>query len=182
MKAEKIDISSRQKLGNTFFNKKITSFLFFFLLFFCFFDSFSGQKKISVQTLYKKVYFLCFFFDSQCPKAQKLYGYFLFAFSLSNRVLDLKSSCGKRQEILLAEKTFFAVLFFTTPQNRLFITNYYHDHRHVLTSFLDLSSSQLKLLSNKAKKRLSTIKLPMTKAGKNMARQDSPTPYKKFTA
>ena len=44
------------------------------------------------------------------------------------------------------------------------------------TSFLDLSSSQLKLLSNKARKRFSTIKLPITRAGRKMARHDSGAP------
>ena len=48
----------------------------------------------------------------------------------------------------------------------------------MITSFLDLSSSQLKLLSNKAKNKLRTMKLPTTKAGKKMAKQDSATPYK----
>lgn len=40
-----------------------------------------------------------------------------------------------------------------------------------LTSFLDLSSSELKLLSNKAKKRLRTMKFPITKAGRKIAKQ-----------
>ena len=44
------------------------------------------------------------------------------------------------------------------------------------TSFRDLSSSQLKLLSRRARKRFSTMKFPMTRAGRNMARQDSATP------
>jgi hypothetical protein len=45
------------------------------------------------------------------------------------------------------------------------------------TSFLDLSSSQLKLLSRRARKRLSTMKLPMTRAGRKIARQDSGFPW-----
>ena len=45
-----------------------------------------------------------------------------------------------------------------------------------LTSFLDLSSSQLKLLRRRARKRLRTMKLPMTRAGRKMARQDSGFP------
>ncbi len=48
-----------------------------------------------------------------------------------------------------------------------------------LTSFLDLSSSQLKLLRRRARKRLSTMKLPITSAGRKMARQDSATPWKR---
>lgn len=44
-------------------------------------------------------------------------------------------------------------------------------YKIVLTSFLFLSSSLLKLLSSKARKRLSTIKLPITSAGKNMKKQ-----------
>lgn len=43
--------------------------------------------------------------------------------------------------------------------------------KSLLTSFLFLSSSLLKLLSSKARKRLSTIKLPITSAGKNMKKQ-----------
>lgn len=42
-----------------------------------------------------------------------------------------------------------------------------------LTSFLFFSSSELKLLSNKAKKRLRTMKLPMTNAGRNMKKHVS---------
>ncbi len=44
------------------------------------------------------------------------------------------------------------------------------------TSFLDLSSSQLKLLRRRARKRLRTMKLPITRAGRKMARQDSGLP------
>lgn len=39
-----------------------------------------------------------------------------------------------------------------------------------ITSFLDFSSSELKLLSNKAKNKFSTIKLPITNVGRNMAK------------
>ena len=42
-----------------------------------------------------------------------------------------------------------------------------------LTCLRDLSSSQLKLLRSKAKKRLSTRKLPITKAGRNTAKHVS---------
>lgn len=40
----------------------------------------------------------------------------------------------------------------------------------LLTSFLDFSSSELKLFKSKARKRLRTMKLPMTRAGKNIAK------------
>lgn len=40
----------------------------------------------------------------------------------------------------------------------------------LLTSFFDFSSSELKLLSNKAKNKFNTIKLPMTSVGKKMAK------------
>ena len=43
----------------------------------------------------------------------------------------------------------------------------------LISSLRDLSSSQLKLLSSKAKKRLSTRKLPMTRAGRKMEKQIS---------
>lgn len=48
-----------------------------------------------------------------------------------------------------------------------------------LTSLRDFNSSQLKLLSNRAKKRLSTKKLPITKAGRKMEKQIS-EPYYMF--
>jgi hypothetical protein len=38
------------------------------------------------------------------------------------------------------------------------------------TSFLVLSSSELKLLSNRAKNKLSTMKFPITKVGRKTAR------------
>ena len=44
------------------------------------------------------------------------------------------------------------------------------------TSFLDLSSSQLKLLRRRARKRFRTIKFPITRAGRNIAKQDSGAP------
>lgn len=48
-------------------------------------------------------------------------------------------------------------------------------NRWPLTSFFDLSSSELKLLSNKAKNKLRTMKLPMTSVGRKMAKQvDAP--------
>lgn len=50
-------------------------------------------------------------------------------------------------------------------------------YQKTLTSFLDLSSSELKLLSSKAKKRLRTMKLPMTSAGRKIAKQ-VPVPWK----
>ena len=128
---------------------------------------------------------MCYFLDFFSAKAKNYTDIFCVCIlSLSNRVLDLKSSCGKKGFFLFLsffgtkEENFFLAVIFCP--NRLFIRKIIT--QSLLTSFLDLSSSQLKLLSNKAKKRLSTIKLPMTKAGKNMAKQDSPTPYKKFTA
>ena len=45
--------------------------------------------------------------------------------------------------------------------------------RGALTCFLDFSSSQLKLLSSKAKNKLSTRKLPMTRAGRKTAKHVS---------
>jgi len=42
-----------------------------------------------------------------------------------------------------------------------------------LTSFFDFSSSELKLLSSKAKKRLRTMKLPITRAGRKIAKHVS---------
>ena len=43
------------------------------------------------------------------------------------------------------------------------------------TSFFDLSSSELKLLSNKAKNKFRTMKLPMTSVGRKMAKHvDAP--------
>lgn len=46
------------------------------------------------------------------------------------------------------------------------------------TSFLVLSSSELKLLSNNAKNKLRTIKLPITRVGRKMARH-VPGPYER---
>lgn len=45
-----------------------------------------------------------------------------------------------------------------------------------LTSFFDLSSSELKLFSNKAKNKFKTIKFPITSVGRKMAKQvDAPS-------
>lgn len=41
-----------------------------------------------------------------------------------------------------------------------------------LTSFLDFNSSELKLLSNRAKNKFKTIKLPITKVGRKIAKQE----------
>jgi hypothetical protein len=42
-----------------------------------------------------------------------------------------------------------------------------------LTSFFDFSSSELKLLRSKAKKRLRTMKFPITRAGRKIAKHVS---------
>lgn len=41
-----------------------------------------------------------------------------------------------------------------------------------ITSFFDLSSSELKLFRSKAKNKFRTIKFPMTKVGRKMAKQE----------
>ena len=61
----------------------------------------------------------------------------------------------------------------TTHTTLLYRPTRTKEEEKVLTSFRDLSSSQLKLLSSKAKKRLSTKKLPMTRAGRKMEKQIS---------